>query len=180
MFPSEILDLIFNNLHDERTTLKACCVVSKSWVYCARRHIFAQVRFGQLGSSVESWMAASPDPPNSPAHHAHTLSISSLQAITAASLNARPSIRAFHQITSLNLTTFRWDDSQVSLVPLRGLSPTLKSLTIAHKSISPSEVIGLVCSFPSLEDLKLVSTAEGDTTEEWTIPSTSPKLFSCR
>ncbi|KAF9789198.1 hypothetical protein BJ322DRAFT_1000595, partial [Thelephora terrestris] len=45
--PPEILDLVTDNLSDEPSTLKACCLVSKSWVPRTRKHLFASVKFNQ-------------------------------------------------------------------------------------------------------------------------------------
>lgn len=178
LFPSKIFDLIVDHLHDERTTLNACCLVSKSWVPRTRRHLFSRVQFNAFESSIESWMEAFPDPLNSPAHYTHELSVSSDRAVNVARLNTLSWIRAFRGIESLVVETAKWDDSQVSLVPLHGLSPTLKSITITHiqNSVPLSDVFGLVCSFPYLEDLTLVSTADDGSTDEWTIPPTSPKF----
>lgn len=60
--------------------------------------------------------------------------------------------------------------------PPHGLSPTLESLIVVHNSISLSEFFGLVCSFPSLENLTLVSTTDRDSTCEWALPPTSQKF----
>ncbi|KAF9780760.1 hypothetical protein BJ322DRAFT_1163492 [Thelephora terrestris] len=38
--PPEILDIIVDLLQNEPKTLKACCLVSKAWIYWARRHLF--------------------------------------------------------------------------------------------------------------------------------------------
>ena len=52
--PPEIFDLIVEHLREERTTLKVCCVVAKSWVPRARRHLFTRVEFRPIGSPLES------------------------------------------------------------------------------------------------------------------------------
>jgi len=51
--PPEILDLIVDHLHDEPTALKACCLVSKSWVPRTWNHLFALVEFCVLQLFVE-------------------------------------------------------------------------------------------------------------------------------
>ncbi|KAF9780754.1 hypothetical protein BJ322DRAFT_1011601 [Thelephora terrestris] len=38
--PPEILDIIVDLLQNEPKTLKACCLVSKAWIYRSRRHLF--------------------------------------------------------------------------------------------------------------------------------------------
>ena len=84
-------------------------------------------------------------------------------------------IRTFSGVVRLFVNTL--EDGPVSLVPLHGLSPTLKSLRLACGSSTPSsEIFGLVCSFPLLEDLALVSLGGNCEIDEWDIPSTSPKF----
>ena len=173
-FPPEIFDLVIEHLREERVTLKVCCVVSKSWVPRARRHLFARVQFTD-DSRVESWAKAFPDPSNSPAHHTRDLSIRGLPGLTAATTFAHTWIRAFCQITSLTLGTSGWNNKQVSLVPLHALSPSLKSLCLVYYSISSSEIFNLICSFPYLEDLSLMSIGDGKAGTSPLLPM-SPKF----
>ena len=172
--PPEILDLIVDHLHDEPTTLKACCLVSKSWVWRTRWHLFFHVEFNTAESSFEKWMKVFQEPSNSPAHHTRTLSIFGPEVVAAASADRRAWIHPFRHITTLSVDMK--DTPGVSLVHLHGLSPTLISLGLFHPTIPPSEVINLICSFPLLEDLYLSSLRiEGDT-DKWKVPPTSPKL----
>jgi hypothetical protein len=171
--PPEILDLVVDHLCGEPATLRVCCLVSKSWVPRSRRHLFAHVVFKQ--SFIESWLKVFPDPSNSPAHHTRTLWIRGLPALATLFRNAWVCV-PFHHIVSLNVETFRSNDDEISLAPLRGLSPALKSLYITFSSMPLSEVFGLICSFPSLEDLILISDSDDHSTEEWSIPSSSPKF----
>ena len=67
-------------------------------------------------------------------------------------------------------------DGQVSLVPLRGVSSTLKSLSLRYGTLKFSEILNLICSFPLLEDLTLIHRGNGGALEEYDVPSTSPKL----
>jgi len=84
-------------------------------------------------------------------------------------------IRAFSGIVRLFVNNL--GDKPVSLVPLHGLSPTLKSLRLACGSSTPSsEIFGLVCSFPLLEDLALTTFDRDGEVDRWDIPSTSPKF----
>jgi hypothetical protein len=174
--PPEILDLILDHLHDEPTALKVCCLVSKPWVRRARRHLFDNVEFHPLEPrSLESWMKAFPDPSNSPVHHTRSLSIHGLPDIVA-STDARPWVHSFHRISKLTVDTILWRMARGSVREFRGLSPALKSLVLNHTSIELSEVFDLICSFPLLEDLSLRILSTKSDTDEWTAPSTSPKL----
>ena len=175
--PPDVLGLVVDHLRDEPTALKACCLVSKLWVPWARKHLFAHIDFNPDGPSIESWMRAFPDPSRSPAHYAYRLSIRTLLVTPAQSPNPEPWLRAFHRIKMLRVETIRRDDSQIHLTPLHGLSSTLESLSVINSGTPISEVLGLICSFPSLKDLTLFSEADdSDPADRWVIPLTSPKL----
>lgn len=146
--------------------------ISKWWVPRARRHLFARIQFTDE-SPVESWVKAFPDPSNSPAHHTHDLLIRGRSNPAAATTFAHPWVRAFCKIVSLTLKTIAWDTKQISLVPLHALS--LKSFCLIHYSVSPSEIFSLICSFPSLEDLSLISIGVGEAGTSTLLP-TSPKF----
>ena len=173
--PPEILDIVVDHLHDQQTTLRACCVVSKSWVPRTRIHLFAHVTFNARRFRIESWMKAFPDPSNSPAHHTRTLTIHGRQLITAAGADVGRWIRAFHNVVHLHAGTRGLGDDQVSLVPFHGLSPAVRSLRLESTHARPSEVFGLICSFPLLEDFALLVFGYGDE-DRWSTPSTSPRL----
>ena len=175
-FPPEILDLIVDHSYDERT-LKECCLVSKSWVPRARRHLFFHIEFTPQ-SPVKSWIKAFPDPSTSPAHHARVLSLYCLAAVGSAGTGALAWVRTFCNVVDLRIVSVRWNGNQTSLVPFHKLFPTLKSLAIYRCYIPPSELLGLICSFPLLEDLqlRLLSTRDTPAIDERTAPSTSPEF----
>ena len=166
--PPEILDLIIDHLHDEPTALKACCLVSKSWIQRSRTHLFASVEFCPPAPPIELWKKTFPDPPSSPAHHARRLYIHDIKGVTAADADW---IRPFHNIVHLHLKSRGWVGRRASHAPFRGFSPTLRSLRLT--STSP-DVLDLICSFPLLEDLAWVFLSQGN--DMWTTPSTSPKF----
>ena len=171
--PPEIFDLIIDHLHNEPITLKACYLVSKSWLPRSRTHIFAHVEFDPAGSPIESWMKAFPDPLSSPAHYTHSLCIRDPGVVPT---GARTWVRSFRHVRELSVRTFGWKEPRgISPVHLNGLSPTLTSLHLTSFGTSISEIIGLICSFPLLEDLSLYSTFETDD-DGWTPPPTSPKF----
>jgi hypothetical protein len=169
--PPEILDHIVDHLHDEPIALKTCCVVSKSWIQRTRIHLFASLEFYAPKSHIELWKKTFPDPPSSPAHHTRSLSIRGIPPITAADGDVGGWIRTFQNLTHFHLESIGLNDRQVPLVAFHGLSPTLKSLRLTCIS---SEVLDLICSFPLLEDLALISLGPGS--DAWNTPSTSPKL----
>jgi hypothetical protein len=168
--PPEILDLIVDHLHEESAALKACCIVSKSWIHRTRTHLFASIEFHAPESHIELWKKTFPDPSNSPAHHTRHLLIRGLSTVTAADANAGGWIRTFHNLVHLHLESHYWMEPD-SLIPFYGLSPTLRSLRLIH---THPEVLGIICSFPLLEDLALASHSQEDDTRN--TPPISPKL----
>ena len=152
--PQEILDLIIDHLYDEPTTLKTCCVVSKTWIQRTRKHLFVNMRFPPSGRHVGRWRRTFPDPTNSPARHARTLYICQPRLITSADVDT---LLTFCGVVCLSVDIDFRRDQRASLVPLRGFSPVLRSLRLTFASLLDSEIFGLVHSFPILEDLALVS-----------------------
>jgi len=143
--PQEILDLIIDHLHDERVTLKTCCVVSKSCVPRTRKHLFAHVEFHHLNSPIGLWKKVFPDPSNSPAHHTHSLHVDERLTNFVKYVGVVDWIRAFHNVEHLRFSFAH----RAIPVPFYGLSPIVKSL---HLRRSPVDLY-LLCSFPLLEDL---------------------------
>ena len=169
-FPPEIHDLIVDFLHDERTALNACCLVSKSWIPRARCHLFAHIELGAQ-PRIRQWITTFPDPSNSPAHYTRSLTIHG--SLTAFRLFVSW-IQAFSSIVQLHLDM---DSEPYFLVPFYGLSHALKSLRLDYRTpLPPSEIFGFVCSFPLLEDLSLAPLCDTTTAYEWSVPSTSPKF----
>jgi len=152
--PPEVLDLIVNHLRGEPATLESCCIVSKSWIHRTREHLFAHVNFFATHPRVEMWVEAFPDPTNSPAHHTRTLSIHYPQAIESVYADT---ICSFSSVVRLDVIAGQWDEETVSLVPLHGLFPVLRSLHLTFVNLPDSEIFGLVYSLPLLEDLKFCS-----------------------
>ena len=177
--PLEVLDHIFDDLFQEKETLKTCCVLSKSWVPYVRRHLFHTIKFNShIKPPIELWTNAFPDPSNSPAHHTRALTLEGLPTVAAAVTHSHAYIRTFRYILELKLASMTHEGPvQFSLVPLHGFSPNLKSLSLNLPAPS-QELLDLVCSFPSLEnlDLDVRSTNDGTIADEWKAPSNSPTL----
>ena len=49
------------------------------------------------------------------------------------------------------------DEQAVCLVPIRGLSPTVKSLRVVSATLPPLRIFNLTLSFPLLEDLTVIN-----------------------
>ena len=171
--PPEILDHVVDQLYDNSTTLKTCCLVSKSWIRRTRKHLFANVSFNGLICDVESWEDTFPSPTNSqaPAHHTRTLSIHHPHLI-----GASDTILTFCNVERLYVITNIFLDSGISLAPLRGFSPALRSFYLPFSSIPASENFDFICSFPLLEDLAFAGLSSELRHGQWNAPPPPPDL----
>jgi hypothetical protein len=169
--PPELLDLVVHHLRDEPTTLKACCLISRLWFYLTQRHLFACVEFHARNPTSNCGRRGFRILPPLPLT---TRAVSPFVAFRPSPPRIRMRVAGSTPFTTSSICTWStmgWEDDQVSLVPFHGLSPTLKSLRLTSAF---SEVLDLICSFPLLEDLALVSLGPGS--DSWSTPSTSPKL----
>ena len=174
--PPELFDLIVDHLCDKPIALRACCLVSKSWIHRTRKHLFAYVEFDGFTPCIQSWMRAFPDPSNSPAHYTRSLSTRGFKSVTTAAMDARAWVRSFRHLVHLAVATHgAQDESRVSLAQLKRLSPTLRSLHLCHYRIPLPEIIDLICSFPLLKDLSLIYLWDECDTDGWNVPP-SPKF----
>ena len=128
-------------------------------------------------SSLESWMRTFLDPSKSPTHHVRTLSIRGIEVFARVNADARTWLRSFTNVETLFANPTVWDTARgITLAPLRGLSPTLKSLHHFHSSIPLPDILDLICSFPLLEDLIVGSIGIESGAHNWDLPQTLPKL----
>jgi hypothetical protein len=181
--PPEILDHVVDLLHDEPKALRNCCIVAKPWVARTRKHLFADIDFSSP-EDLESWKETFLDPSNSPAYYTRTLVVRYPQVITAADAEEGGWIRTFSRVVRLDLDskTSGIDDSEVSLAPFYGLSPTLKRLHVLSTLLPSLQISNLVRSCPLLEDLTVivfgVDNSDGFGFDALTLaqPSASPML----
>ena len=165
----ELFDLVIDHLRDDPAALKICCIVSKSSVTPARKHLFAHVEFDAFQPHLEMWKKTFPDPSSSPARHTRSLFVYGNHDITAADTGVGGWVRTFQNVTHLRLMRL----NRVPLIPFHGLSRSVRSLSL---TFGTAEVFDLVCSFPLLEDLTLVTLYPESDAYEWDPPPTSPKL----
>lgn len=151
--PSEMLDDVVDNLRDAgRGNFKNCCLVSKSWVHRARKHLFFHVAFSKAGD-LESWQATFPDPSTSPARYAKHMSVGCPQA-AAATYGEGSFISNFFHVLRLDvhLDERETPSAHVSRPrrPAVGVFPA-------------SCIFNLITSFPHLEELNATNFApDGD------------------
>ena len=176
--PPEILNLIIDHLHDEPTMLRACCLVSKSWVPRTRIHLFYRVEFSSSGPTLKLWMEVFPDPSNSPAHYTHSLRLSHLNEVVVVISDAHPWVHSFNSIVELQVAIVAQKDYHAPFTRLPGIFPTLKSLHLFYSFAPFSGVLNCICSFPLLEDLSLSSAAPRvqENPHKWNAPPTLPRF----
>ena len=167
--PQELLDLVIDHLHDDPAALKTCCIVSRSCVTPARKHLFAHVELCTSHSHPEVWKKTFPDPSNSPARYTRSLFIHGAHGNPTVDTGVDGWVRTFHNVTHLKLMLL----GRASLILFHGLSRALRSLSLIFL---PTEVFDLVCSFPLLEDLLLCILHPENDTYIRNPPPTSPKL----
>jgi len=172
--PSDVFDLIVDQLDDKPDQLRACCLVSRSWVPRTRKHLFASVTFDTSQSSIRRWKEIFPDPSTAPAQYTRSVVCFGLTPVIAESMLAWT--HSFRRLVELQLWTSALDNDQVSLIQLSGLSPTLRSLRLHIRYLPRSEILSLICSFPLLEDLYLHHVSRKTDDETWKTPPNSPKL----
>ena len=155
--PPELLDHIFDLLHDTRSALKNCCLVSRSWIPRTRRYLFANIAFGTT-KNLRSWKTAFPDPSTSPARYTRCLLVKFPQVIRAADAE-RGWITTFSQVVHFEVMISGSGVSRpdFSLVPLHGFSPALKSLRGTFANFPPPSISELIRSFPHLQDLAVTT-----------------------
>ena len=173
--PLEILNFIVDLLCGEREALKNCCLVPKSLIPQARKHLFSNVSIMNR-RGLQWWSRTFPDSPNSPAHHTRSLFIRCAEVLTTDDAKEDSWIQSFTNVVSLRVRWGIWEDStpDSSFVPLHSLS-SVKSLWIrvSLTQIRSSEVIKLLCALPLLKDL--------DTTQldkQSTIPTSVGSAYS--
>ena len=182
--PPEILDYIVDFLQDDLLSLEQCCLVSKSWVPRARRHIFYIIEF-ETQEDLDKWKKAFPDPSNSPAQYTRILVMSYFRIVVEEDVTEGGWIPTFPRAMHLELRSegrAYVPELDVSLTPFSKLSPNVKSLSVVSFLGPRLQVFNLIRSLPFLEDLSLVCCvpAKGDDGRDGpqtAVPSPiSPKL----
>ena len=156
--PAELVDNIVDLLYDSRNTLKSCCLVSKSWIPRARKHLFTVVEFSDT-NDLESWKTAFSDPSTSPARYTRVLLVKYPLTVTAADGEEGGWISTFTNVVEFKLNAVRTVDnwSAIHLFPFCGFAPALKSLHLSFYTAPSSQVFNLIHSFPLLKDLSVFS-----------------------
>ena len=182
--PAELMDHIFDLLRYSIDELESCCLVSKSWVPHARKHLFAAITL-HTPENLRSWKTLFPGPSTSPACFIRSLSIDLAHVVTAPDAEEGGWIQTFSHVVHLKVHISK-TDSYEGLVPFHGFSP-LKSLSIVFFTSPSPRIFNLIYSFPPLENLSVTvygcfSTIEDDAFDgqPTAIQSPDPPAFTGR
>ena len=157
--PFDIFYYLTDFLHSKKV-LKQWCLVSKSLVPRARMHLFDRIQF-KRPEDLHRWKTTFREPANSPAHYIRSLRFHLTKRLTEEDVVW---IRSFNRVVRLEIR----NDSYIcpprlggSFTPFHNLSPTLKSLSVDWIGLPLQEVFDLICSFPPLEDLRVINFGRG-------------------
>jgi len=149
--PPEILDYIADHLHDERETLKQCCLASKSWVPRSRKHLFANIVF-YTRRHLWAWKEVFPDLSRSPVHCTHTLGIDTLKGIATVTAKEGNWIPIFSRVLLSGLNGDH-NKTEIYLSPFYRFSSSLKSLRVVTLATPNSNIFNCVWCPSLLENL---------------------------
>jgi hypothetical protein len=142
-------------------------------------HLFACVRFYSI-KNLQSWKKVFPNPADSPARYAKTLTVGCSQAVAAVDAEAGGWIRGFSHVVHFAIgTTARYTDNpMISFVPFHGFSAVVKSLRVDFPVLPCSQAFNLAFSFPLLEDLAMIARLSDGSNRLSTViwPSSPPML----
>ena len=182
--PPELLDHVVGLLHDIPGALKSCCLVSKSWIPRARRHLFSHVVF-YTPQILQSWKTVFPDPSTSPACYTRSLFFTHPRTITVADVEEGSWIPTFSQVVHFEILIPGKDvgGPEVSFIAFHGFSPALRSLRVISPGFPSSRVPDFIHSFPHLQNLAVVTDdwggcSKGFYTQPVAIQPPSPLAFT--
>ena len=115
-------------------------------------------------------------------YHVRTLSVDCPECVVERDAEEGGWIRVLPCVKSLVIGKCAWPPNTFPLAPFRGLSSTLKSLSVNYIMLPSPQLVYLICSSPLLEDLTVAGRngSSGDDNDPRRVPpgvpSTSPPL----
>ena len=153
IIPLDIVDEILNHLAAGvfLGRLRACALVSKSWIPSCRQHLFHTVRFDS--KTVGRWLKTFPVPEQSPAHYVRDLHIWA-ERYGWAPENFFEHTPRFINVRSIRISGLEKDS--VYWIPLRWRLPEcITSLTIDSNEVTLLEIRDIMARLPNLDNLEL-------------------------
>jgi len=154
--PQKVIDKILDHLAtvSDLQSLRACALISRSWVQSCRRHLFHTITFGSR--DVDRWFKTFPVPEESPAHYVRDLSIR-IGWDDRVPDNFFEYVPRFTDVDQLHLLGHMAPPS--SLRPsLWKLPQSITSLTINTSVVTLVQVRDIMAQLPNLDNLTLMGT----------------------
>ena len=166
--PTEIIDQIVDYFHADKSCLRNCALVCKSWTFSCRRHIFYRVVLEYRSWSLSTWNRTISATANGPHLHTRELKVDvrHFEGIYRQSSNIiTPFLQHWFLFVNVRdlVVTGSVDENTLDKISIHNifghLSGTLRSLSILATRCSPQALISLIASFQHLErlDLKWIS-----------------------
>ncbi|KAG6889205.1 hypothetical protein C0995_002665 [Termitomyces sp. Mi166 len=141
--PSELIDLIIDQVADDRVVLNTCSLISRSWLARSRYHLFSDV----LITTKNCKDILSMPPPSAFSTAAHRLMLAELNKFP-------PGVEHFSSVESLYLTQCNAGPDVISRTPV--LFSKITSFELNQVIFETFEnIVQLVCSLPHLETFTL-------------------------
>jgi len=153
--PQDVIDEILDQLatYSDLESLRACSLVSKSWVSSCRPHLFHTAFFNS--ESVPGWLKTFPSPEESPARHVRHLriQIGGLRFVPKTFFGCIPWFTNAEKIFLLGPEP--GDMPQVQIPSPWSPSQSVTSLTIETDMFTLKEIRDFMAALPNLDDLSL-------------------------
>lgn len=166
ILPPEVIDLIIDNLHDHRPTLRVCSLVSRNWLGGSRHHLFNGHGMYLTGRNLDAFRELLKSPHNTLSFHLRNLHATEFQYDHLTKL--WPLLPRFSHLQSLHVHGNPIFDKDVLDAHI---FPFIRSLSFS-RAVFPSYhgLTTFLSRFPSLKTLKLdrvslCSFTPGETTE---------------
>ncbi|THH26625.1 hypothetical protein EUX98_g7560 [Antrodiella citrinella] len=154
--PPELDDLVISMLFDEPETLKACALVSKEWLWTSRTYLFRDITIS-YSRQCERFIALATCSPVV-CSWVRRLQVSAPWDLVADWVEiflTSSLLPNFTHLETLDLADMSFDWHTVSFQMLAQLT-SITRLTFLRCGFTKSELLSIVCAFPTLTDLTVV------------------------
>ena len=148
--PTELVYMIIDFLYDDPKALRQLCLASKPFIAPTRTHLFKSVSFWGL-PALQAWKKCFPDSKNAPANFTTHLGFHCAELVAGEDFFSW--IWSFTKVVRLEVYTFKATPG--AFAPFHDLSTHVKTLEMCWNRMESQEVFEFICSFPSLENLRV-------------------------
>ena len=168
--PQELVSEVLDHLVNDTATLRSCSLVTRSWIYPSRRHLFNTILF--TADEITKWNRSFPYPEDSPARLVRDLSFCFMEPDVPIDFADRiPHFSNVRKLTLIGLTAI--DPGFIHA--LGQLPPSTRSVGITFSEVLTTHITSVMRQLPNLDDLSLMSHKWGGP-----IPPGTGKLIQCK